>query len=803
MRSFPFVQRGSALCVVAVFSALVQPALPQQFITPRNVTPGPVVNSSGYPVYGGDSTDVFRFTLPPILGVSDFNLDHRPDVLTTYNPNGKFDGSGTPSFALLTNNGDGTFTRHVLTNVVYPPNRTASFSAKIADVNGDSKPDLVIINDSGENLQNGHPIGPSTLHVYLGNGDGTFRALTPQAVSPTLDATILVAADLNGDGKADLVIDMFDNGDINNYEVLLNNGSGVFHLGPALPGSLGDSVSAADIYGQGHMDLVISGQILRNDGTGKFTIGASIPYGLVSAIGDLNHDGRNDLVISSGIVDENPISSFVLLNRGSGVFTQSAVLTSDSLAGRIIDLNHDGVNDLLVSGLGGMVAYLGKGDGTFGGPTIYSLGYRGAIEDFNGDGNPDVLTSESVPFLLALGDGHGAFAAPKVTSTALVSTTPSSLVTGDFNDDKKTDIAVLNQRPCYSTGRGGVGPWVCPNATVSVSAGTGLGYLGAPHYFPAGIQDGVMAAGDVNGDGKLDIVVTRAANRPVVHSASTFDTSVLLGRGDGTFQAAKNYHLVGYPASNTTTLTDAAIYLLDANKDGKLDLVGDWGVALGNGNGTFKAPIPLPTGLHIITGLVVGDFNRDGKVDLEVATIDHSNGTQSLSMLLGNGKGAFTVAHTTVFTATGFPQSSIYSLAPVDLNGDGILDLIYSGVRQNNAKLTDDGNGLYVQLGHGDGTFAAAVKYPGLIGFNILTGDFNRDGHVDVLVSGLGNNGDLAMYKGLGKGALSSTPQWLSTSTGYNTGAPIALANLNADTALDVVSLVVNGFARVINAGTH
>jgi hypothetical protein len=797
VRSFHFVRRCSVLCVVAVSSALVQTALPQQFITPRNVTPGPFVNSSGYPVYGGVSSDVYRFVLPPILGVSDFNLDHRPDILTTYNPNGKLDGSGTPSFALLMNNGDGTFTRHVLTNVVYPPNRTAFFSAKIADVNGDGKPDLLIINGSGETAQNGDPIGPSTLHVYLGHGDGTFQALTPQLVSPTLDANILVATDLNGDGKADLVVVTYDVGiSMRSEEVLLNNGSGVFHLGPALPGELGEFVLAADMYGEGHMDLVLAGRILKNDGTGTFTPGATFPYGSVSAIGDLNHDGRNDLVVSAVNSDPNPFSSKVLLNQGGGVFTQSAVLPTNSFAGQVIDVNHDGVADLVVSGLSGLVVFLGKGDGTFAAPTIFDLGFLAVIEDFNGDGNLDALTSESVPFLLTLGDGHGGFPAPKVTSTALVSTTPVSIATGDFNGDKKTDIAVVNQAPCFVTGPSG--PFVCPHATVSVNAGTGLGYLGPPHYFPVGVPAGVMAVGDVNGDGKLDIVVTRAANLNVVRLASNYDVSVLLGRGDGTFMAAKNYRMLPF----TSAVFDADVYLLDVNKDGKLDLVGDWGVALGNGDGSFKPPIPLPTGLHNITGLVAGDFNRDGKVDLEVATVDQISGTQSLSTLLGNGKGSFTIAHTVPFTAAGFPQSAISSLAAADLNGDGVPDLIYTGSEENNANRTTNGFGLYVQLGRGDGTFSPAVKYPGFEGFNILTGDFNRDGRVDVLVSGFGET-DLALYKGLGKGALSSVPEWFSTSTESNTGAPIAVVNLNADTALDVVGLVINGFARVINTGVH
>ena len=496
---------------------------------------------------------------------------------------------------------------------------------------------------------------------------------------------------------------------------------------------------AGDIYGNGFVDLIglllsplgNTEHFLKNDGKGNFTVGPALPLnGSITAIGDLNHDGLNDLIINVT----------VFLNQGNGNFKQTAVLASSGNPGYIIDVNHDGKADFIDSGL----VFLGNGDGTFGSPTRYSTGNLPAAvaADFNGDGNPDLLFSESnnVAFLLALGDAHGNFAAPRITTTTQYPAIPIAIAAGDFNGDKKPDIAVMNQGQCHDAPGGGPQPRVCPPGSVAVTAGTGQGYFLPPHYFSVGVQTGVMAVGDVNGDGKLDIVVTRAAN---VHQNQTspvpYDTSVLLGHGDGTFAPAMNFHLLGFPQFYSAA--DAAIFLLDVNNDHKLDLVGDWGVALGNGDGTFKAPIPLPPGLGDIAAVAAGDFNRDKNVDLEIVSVDVPNGVTYLNTLLGDGKGSFTIAHTVPFTAPGFPRSAIEALIAADVNGDNIPDLIYTGYKSNNQGQFDEA-GLHVQLGIGDGTFAPASTYPGAEGFNIFTGDFNRDGITDVLVSGGGAYGD-------------------------------------------------------------
>ena len=151
--------------------------------------------------------------------------------------------------------------------------------------------------------------------------------------------------------------------------------------------------------------------------------------------------------------------------------------------------------------------------------------------------------------------------------------------------------------------------------------------LGAPSSYSVGINPNSVAVGDFNGDGKLDLAV-----------ANSFDNfvSVLLGKGDGTFQAAVNYGTGSGPLS---------VAVGDFNGDGKLDLVvtnafdNNVSVLLGNGDGTFQAAVNYGAG-SAPNSVAVGDFNGDGKLDLAVA----NNGSNNLSVLLGNGDGTFQAA---------------------------------------------------------------------------------------------------------------------------------------------------------------
>jgi hypothetical protein len=179
-----------------------------------------------------------------------------------------------------------------------------------------------------------------------------------------------------------------------------------------------------------------------------------------------------------------------------------------------------------------------------------------------------------------------------------------------------------------------------------------------------GTNPASVAVGDFNGDGKLDLAVANSASNNV---------SVLLGNGDGTFQAAVNYAVGTNPAS---------VAVGDLNGDGKLDLAvanigsNNVSVLLGNGDGTFKAAVNYAVGSSPYS-VAVGDFNGDGKLDLAVA----NPGSNNVSVLLGNGDGTF---QTAVNYAVG---SYPYSVAVGDFDGDGRMDLAVANHGSNNVSI--------------------------------------------------------------------------------------------------------------------
>ena len=244
--------------------------------------------------------------------------------------------------------------------------------------------------------------------------------------------------------------------------------------------------------------------------------------------------------------------------------------------------------------------------------------------------------------------------------------------------------------------------------------------LGDPASYPTTSGPTALAAGDFNGDGITDLA--ESGN----HLGGGNQLAVHLGNGDVTFSPPTFYAL---PGSGT-----GGIAVGDFNKDGKLDLAVTSGygpaqasVFLGNGDGTFQLPIDSPAG-NSGDGLVAGDFNEDGKLDLAITG-------GGVTLLLGNGDGTF-LPPTLLGLGTGANQ-----VTAGDFNGDGHLDVVAldsAGVGDCRRSCQSQ-SGVSVLLGNGDGTFEPPVFYQtGPAPRSAVAADFNRDGKLDLGVANTG-----------------------------------------------------------------
>ena len=277
------------------------------------------------------------------------------------------------------------------------------------------------------------------------------------------------------------------------------------------------------------------------------------------------------------------------------------------------------------------------------------------------------------PARFRLPNGNPIFFNPAIYSSGGVYA--YSVSVGDFNGDGKADLVVANQCPQSK----------CNSGSVTVLLGNGDGTFQTKQSYASGGYEGYsVAVGDVNGDGNADLIVANGCQS--ANQCGNGEIGVLLGNGDGTFQAAKSYSSGGVVASS--------VVIADVNKDGHADLVvtnqcldgsctsGGVSVLLGNGNGTFQAAQSYASGGLTAVSVAVGDFNQDHKMDLVVANQCQSSGNcnGNVGVLLGNGKGTFQVAQT--YSSGGYRAVSV---AVDDFNGDRVADLVW----QTNARAVE------------------------------------------------------------------------------------------------------------------
>ncbi len=454
----------------------------------------------------------------------------------------------------------------------------------MSDVDSDGNADLVVFD-----AKNTSSATQGAYAVLLGNGDGTLQ--TPQ-ISNFSDVPGVVAAvgDLNRDGKPDLAIAQQNSDSV---LLLFNNtlptpypGGRSFAAGTnaaAGNGNMADGIASGDFNRDGQLDVAVSYlqandptkpltngyiRVLQGNGAGGFSLSGTYPVGqqpYYVASADLNGDGFPDLIAVNSSVNSATGTISVLLNNGksgNGTFAVAATYTVGRLPYQVAigDVNGDGYPDLAVTNYGANTVSVlyGSKSGTFtAGPTLTTgvNPYGVVIADFQHDGHPDIAVScfHDDTLYVFPNNGSGAFGSPYTYSTG---SGPMALVAGDFNRDGNLDIVVAN-----ATGgpAGDTNPATTGN-NVSFFGGKGDGTFRTGVFSPSLNFPQSIAAGDVNGDGILDIVGV----------APNFNkVEVTLGKGDGTFGTTQQRAQGEFTAAKQPW----ALAVGDFNNDGQLDIV--------------------------------------------------------------------------------------------------------------------------------------------------------------------------------------------------------------------------------------
>lgn len=661
-------------------------------------------------------------------------------------------GGGSSVFVVLPGRGDGTFGPSATYNA---GSNLASLA--LADLDENGAPDLVAASKGGI-FCSGCPDIPGEVELFLGSGDGRFGP--PARLTAGEHPATVAVADIDGDGHVDLAV---GNSASNDVSVFPGRGDGSFGTETRLPAGVAPvSVALDDLDGDGTIDLAVATQgaypgyaseaiLFRGNGDGTFGSPARLEIGgpvVDLAVGDFNADGRKDLALAARENGALPVPSEISILYGNA-------------------------------------------DGSFG-PRARFIAVSGiadaAAADFDGDGRLDVAMCGTAGDLFGpntglLLDPGGSAAGARADFRA---GRARSSVSGDFDGDGKADLAVASY--------GGVicGPSGCTETPdeVWVLLGAGDGTFGTETRYVAGAGPTSIARGDVDNDGRDDLVVANEA---------TNDLSILPGNGDGTFGTELRVPAGAGPFS---------VALGDLNGDGAIDLAvadrgypgapGGLSILLGRGDGGFIEGPVLQAGTTTVS-VVIGDFNRDGRQDLAAANPD----LFEVSAYLGAGDGTFQAPN--LFGGGGT------SMTLGDFNADGAQDLAGIGYGYDT---------VLVNFGRGDGTFApsgnlhlgtmlsargspdapasTATSLPASTGgSSIVAGDLDGDGTDDLsAVNPVG--GRATVFLGKANGQFVRRGPFLAGDGSYS----VTLAGFDSDGRPDLaLPLASGGGSVLLNSG--
>jgi hypothetical protein len=737
-------------------------------------------------------TDFTTGTLARSVSIGDLNGDGKNDMavanyssatvsvfLNTTSP-----GAATPAFSAKTD----------FTTGNYP------YSVSIGDFNGDGKNDMAVANWNS-----------TSVSVFL-------NTTAPGAATPTFSAkrdfttgngpNSVSIGDFNGDGKNDMAVLNYSSA---NVSVFINTTS---------PGAATPAFSAKTDFATG-----------------------SLPYSV--SIGDFNGDGRNDMAVAN--YGSNTVSVF-LNTTAPGAATPAFSAKTDFTAGigsisvSIVDFNGDGKNDMAVANNGSNnvsvflnTAAPGAATPSFSAKTDFTTGvtpFSVVTGDFNGDGKNDIAvanySSNNVSVLLNTTSPGAAIPAFSAKTDFATGTGPCSVSIGDFNGDGKNDMAVANSSsntvsvllnitpigvisPSFSAKRDfttGDNPYSISiddlngdgkkdmaianqgSNTVSVflnttTPGAIVPTLSIKTDFITGSHPTSVCIGDVNGDGKPDLVVVNDYSS----SVSVLLNTTTPGATTPTFSAKTDFTTVGMPIS---------VSISDLNGDGMPDLAVAGGANTvsvllntttpGAVTPTFSTKTDFTTG-NSPAFVFISDLNGDGKPDIAVP----NSSSNSISILINTttpGATVPTFSAKTDFTTGTNPCGVSIS----DLNGDGKPDLAVPNMNSSSVSV------LLNTTSPGSTTPSFTTRTDFTTGSNPMSvsiGDLNGDGKPDLVVTNLTSTYVSVFLNTTVPGATTPTFSDKTNFTAGNSPIFVFISDLNGDGKNDMA--VANSSSNTVS----
>ena len=507
------------------------------------------------------------------------------------------------------------------------PAGVSPLNVAIGDVTGDGKSDLVVANQV-EGIGSTSSIGgvPSTMSVLRNLGKGAFAVPASYAVG--IEAGASVVADLNADGKLDVLV--VNQGTLD-ASVLYNQGNGT--LGSEVRIGIGGEpvdVFAAEMNGDGRTDLLFINQtgdlvVALTAAQGALGAGANYSTGMlptypiqtptapsVIASGDLNGDGKPDLV-ATGTIPYDEGMKLLLNRRGQVRRPGPALYRHRQLAGDAGDPRSQRRRQGRRCQRRRLpVCPVERRQRRADGRALLrrrrsTSPLAIATADANGDGRPDMALVHSLSIQIMTNDGSGSFSQSSIIGWS--SSWRPSATLADLNGDGRADLVVASVGNAGATG------------SVGVFMNDGTGRFRDPTSMSAGSAPAAVAVADLNGDGRPDLAVANVKSTTCTGAQGTIDA--LFADGNGGFQGSVRFGGGGYETIAATDIDgdgDADLLALDSGANG-----GGWtqtsqvSVFLNDGGGRFGAPLHYATGSNP-TSMTVGDLNGDGRPDMAVAT---------------------------------------------------------------------------------------------------------------------------------------------------------------------------------------